>query len=123
MEQLSSNDARFDQFKLMDALGTRESLQDSSRAMRILRCLRKFGPSINDGKLAAYVTEKTYDPTYQGLLKKLIEFGFTTNELTGRGIFRQTTVTENGLAFLLDKIGPEPEPVPVAETVTEAVTE
>jgi hypothetical protein len=120
MEQLSSNaDTRMDQFKLMDAFGTRDSLNDSARAMRILRALRKFGPTITDGILAAKVTEKAYDPTYQVLLKWLIGVGFTTNELSGKGLFRKTTITETGLAFLLDKIGPEP----VAESVAEAVTE
>lgn len=96
----------FDQFALADLPGV--DLVFSSRLMKVLRLLRKNGPT-TEGLLASGVREKIFLHEWTLLMAKLIELGYVTSEPTGRGLTKLISLTPNGEALLHEKIDPKPK--------------
>lgn len=100
----------FDQMALLDA-GV--DVVTSSRMMKVLRSLRKYGP-LTEGILANRCNERAFLHDWKLLIAKLLEMNYIASELSGQGTAQRISLTEQGEEFLMDRLGPEPEPV--AET-------
>ena len=103
----TKGDRIFDQFSFGDLPGMNGDFITSSRMMQVMRYLRKHGPT-TEGILANNTGEKPYLPDWKALINKLVEFEFITVDLTGRGIGRKMTLTDNGEQFMVLKLDPSP---------------
>src|SRR5580704_6516237 len=109
-QPITNSDPRLDQFALSEVLGG--DYITSSRAMKVLRQLRKKG-AITEGKLASSVNEKVFLHEWSLLITKLLELNYVKSDMTGRGLTKLISLTENGELFLEDRFGPkEPKAQP-----------
>lgn len=109
-----NNSRIFDQFLLMEQLGT----INSAMAIGIFRNLLNWGGTAKEGDLAARVGSRLFRPEWKPLIEKLHEMGYVTFQGTGHGMSRTVSLTENAREFLAEKeIKAEPEPTP--EPVTD----
>ena len=111
-------DPLFDQFLLADVLGG--DYITSARAMKVLRKLRN-GP-VTEGLLANKCNERVFLREWALLINKIIEAGYIKSELSGRGLTKLISLTDNGEQFLEFKLGPKvvEEPMEVSDGVADA---
>lgn len=99
----------FDQFVLVEQVG----IVNSNRLMKILRNLRKYAP-IQEGVLAGKCCERMFLPEWPQFINQLLQWGYIETKPTGRGNYRNISLTALGEEFLEHTIGPK-----VVEATTE----
>jgi hypothetical protein len=93
----------FDQFVLAEQVG----IVNSSRMMKILRHVRKSDGPIGEGTLAAKCCERLFLPEWPIFINQLLQWGYIEVKPTGRGIYRNVSLTVLGEEFLEHTIGPK----------------
>ena len=92
----------FDQFALADQVG----IVNSNRMMKILRNVRKYGPIV-EGLLAGKCAERMFFPEWSQYINTLLQWGWIEAKPTGKGTFRNLTITSVGEEFMEYKTGPK----------------
>jgi len=100
----------FDQFVLAEQVG----IVNSNRLMKILRHSRKCG-TIAEGILAGKCCERMCFPEWSQFINQLLAWEFIKVTPTGRGNYRNITLTEKGEEFLGYTIGPLKAQQPTVE--------